>query len=55
MAQEVQTMSAVLRKRNHRLEDAPHPSLIEVFVPASMLIFIIVILIAVLGHFFPAG
>ena len=47
-------MSAALRKRNHRL-DVPHTSLIDTFVPASMLILIVVILIAVLGHFFPAG
>lgn len=47
-------MSAILRKRNHRLEDGPHTSLMDVFVPASMLVLIIVILVAVLGHFFPA-
>jgi hypothetical protein len=47
-------MSAALRKRNHRLEDGPHTSLIDLFVPASMLILILVILVAVLGHFFPA-
>jgi hypothetical protein len=48
-------MSAVLRKRNHRLEDVPHTSLMAGFVPASMIILLILILIAVLGHFFPAG
>lgn len=48
-------MSAVLRKRNHRLDDVPHTSLINAFIPASMLVLIIVILVAVLGHFFPAG
>jgi hypothetical protein len=48
-------MSVALRKRNHRLEDVPHTSIIGAFVPASMLILLLVILVIVLGHFFPAG
>ncbi|MBZ5624465.1 MAG: hypothetical protein LAQ69_38070 [Acidobacteriia bacterium] len=48
-------MSAALHKRNHRLEDVPHTGIMGAFLPASMLILILVILIAVLGHFFPAG
>jgi hypothetical protein len=47
-------MSAILRKRNHRLEDVPHTSLTSAFVPASMLVLIVVIMVVVLGHFFPA-
>ncbi|HTS28677.1 MAG TPA: hypothetical protein VMH81_22555 [Bryobacteraceae bacterium] len=47
-------MSVALRKRNHRLEEAPHTSLMDVFVPASMIVLIITILVVVLGHFFPA-
>lgn len=48
-------MSAVLRKRNHRLEGVPHPNFLGAFLPASILILILVVLVAVLGHFFPAG
>ncbi|HLK69117.1 MAG TPA: hypothetical protein VKU19_37045 [Bryobacteraceae bacterium] len=47
-------MSGVLRKRNHRLGDVPQTSLTNNFVPATILIAIVVIVVAVLGHFFPA-
>ena len=47
-------MSVVLRKRNHRLEEVPHTSLIAASVPATLLILILVVMVVVLGHFFPA-
>ena len=51
MAQDVQTMSVALRKRNHRLESAPHPSLIDVLAPPGLIVLILTMLVAILGHF----
>jgi hypothetical protein len=49
-------MSVALHKRNHhRLADVPHIGLMSILVPASMIILTNVILVGVLGHFFPAG
>ena len=48
-------MSVALHKRNCRLEDVPHISLIGAFAPACLILLVIAILVAVLGHFFPAG
>lgn len=47
-------MSAVLRKRNHRLHDAPHAGVMGAFFAASLTIVILLALLVVLGHFFPA-
>lgn len=40
-------MSAVLRKRNHRLQDVPHASIVGA-------ILTLLALLVVLGHFSPA-
>ncbi len=48
-------MSATLRKRNHRIEDVSHPDFTAAFLPATLLILIVSILIVILGHFNPAG
>jgi hypothetical protein len=48
-------MSAALQKRNQRLEHVSQSSLIDTVIPSSILILIVAILIAVLGHFSPAG
>src|SRR5690349_24776199 len=49
---EVQTMSVVLRKRTHRLEDIS-PGAASAILPISMLVLIIAIVVVVLGHFSP--
>jgi hypothetical protein len=47
-------MSAVLRKRNHRLHDVPHAGIVGAFFGASLTILILLAFLVVLGHFFPA-
>jgi len=49
-------MSATLRKRNHRLEDLATNSIFrDALLPAGVLILFLFLLVAMLGHFFPAG
>ena len=47
-------MPAVLRKRNHRLEGSPHAGLIGAVVTPSLVILMLLAILVVLGHFFPA-
>lgn len=47
-------MSGVLRKRNHRLQDIPHASIMGTFFASSLVSLTLLALVVVLGHFFPA-
>ena len=47
-------MSAVLRKRNHRLHDVAHAGITGAFFAGSLMILTLLALLAVLGHFSPA-
>jgi hypothetical protein len=51
LAQEV---SAVLPKRKHRLEDVPHAGITGALVAPSLTILMLLAILVVLGHFFPA-
>jgi len=48
-------MSAVLRKRIPRREEAFHNPFLAAILPATFLILTLAVLLAVAGHFFPAG
>ena len=47
-------MSAVLRKRNHRLHDVPHAGIMGALFASSLTILILLAFLVSLGHFFPA-
>jgi hypothetical protein len=47
-------MSAVLRKRVIRREEALHAQFLAAVLPATILLLSLVILLGLVGHFFPA-